>query len=101
MKTTTDEILRAALTGYQLQMDQVSAKIAEIENMLGLTVPLRGRKPSAKTATSKPAKKQKHKMSAAGRHAISIAQRLRWQKSKAALHAKLPNKPKRTRAVAA
>ena len=98
MKTTNEEILRAALTGYQLQVEHISAKIAEIQATL---TPRRGRKPSAKTATSKPAKKQKHKMSAAGRKAIAAAQRLRWQKAKAALHAKLPNKPKRTRAVAA
>ena len=97
MKTTNDEILRAALTGYQLQVEHISAKIAEIQANL---TPRRGRKPSAKTATSKPAK-QKHKMSAAGRKAIAAAQRLRWQKAKAAQHAKLPNKPKRTRAVAA
>ena len=97
MKTTNEELLRAALTGYQLQVERISAKIAEIQATL---TPRRGRKPKAKTATSKPAKKQ-YTMSAAGREAIRKAQQLRWKKTKAALHAKLPNKPKRTRAVAA
>jgi len=71
MKTTNEEILRAALTGYQLQVESISAKIAEIQTAL---TPRRGRKPSAKT-TSKPAKK-KYTMSAAGRESIRKARRL-------------------------
>ncbi len=83
-----EEILRAALVGYQLQLDSIQHKMAELENELGMTTTLRkGRKPSAKPAKKKPAK-HAHKMSQAGRDAIAKAQRLRWKKAKAAVRAK-------------
>jgi peptidoglycan hydrolase CwlO-like protein len=74
--------LEAALVGYQQQLQQIEAKMAELRQMLGQT-------PAAATPAAKPAKKtssrkQKHRMSAEGRARIAAAQRARWAKAKKA-----------------
>jgi hypothetical protein len=66
-----DEILNAALIGFEKQKADVSARIAELQQML------RGSDgaPAAKPAV--PAQKRR-KLSAAGRKAISEAAKRRW-----------------------
>ena len=66
----SDDILAAALEGYEAQKNRVSAKIAEIRSILGGTAaPSEGAKP-------------KRKVSAAARRRMARAQKLRWKKIK-------------------
>ncbi len=73
--------MEAALVGYQQQLQQIEAKMAELRTMLGHT-------PSAALAAKRAKKttprKQKHRMSAEGRARIAAAQRARWAKVKKA-----------------
>ena len=74
--------LEAALVGYQQQLQQIEAKMAELRRMLGEKP---AEAPAAKRAPkAAPAKKQKHRMSAEGRARIAAAQRARWAKTKKA-----------------
>jgi hypothetical protein len=73
--------LEAALVGYQQQLQQIEAKMADLRRMLGQTP---AAAPAAKRARKAPAKKQKHRMSAEGRARIAAAQRARWAKTKKA-----------------
>jgi hypothetical protein len=66
-----DEILNAALIGFEKRKADVSARIAELKQMLGGGA----KEPAAKTAA--PARKRR-KLSAAGRKAISEAAKRRW-----------------------
>ena len=66
-----DEILNAALIGFEKQKADLSARIAELKQMLGGGA----KEPAAKTAA--PARKRR-KLSAAGRKAISEAAKRRW-----------------------
>jgi hypothetical protein len=114
MPTLTNEIIEAAIAGFEGQKQKIDAQIAELRAMLkGTSVtpdaPTAGktrRKFSAATlkrmreaqqrrwasvkgdsepkAAAKTASKQKRKMSAAGRKAIAEAQRKRWAAKKAA-----------------
>lgn len=86
----TNEIINAAIDGYQFQKSQIDAKITELRAML----------PGGTTqtaATPEPAKRQRRKMSAASRKAIAEAQRKRWAPSKIQAEAATPKpaKPKR------
>jgi hypothetical protein len=65
-----DEILNAALIGFEKQKADLSARIAELKQMLG-----GAKEPAAKGAA--PARKRR-KLSAAGRKAISEAAKRRW-----------------------
>ena len=71
--------LEAALIGYQQQIQQIEAKMAELKRQLG-------KGPAAAPAPKRAAKprKQKHRMSAEGRARIAEAQRARWAKAKKA-----------------
>jgi hypothetical protein len=66
----SDDILTAALEGYEAQRNRVNAKIAEIRSLLGGTA-----------APSEGAKPQR-KVSAAARRRMARAQKLRWKKIK-------------------
>ena len=66
-----DEILNAALIGFEKRKADVSARIAELKQMLGGGA----KEPAAKAAA--PARKRR-KLSAAGRKAISEAAKRRW-----------------------
>ena len=66
-----NEILNAALIGFEKQKTDLSARIAELKQMLG-----GGAKEPAAKATA-PARKRR-RLSAAGRNAISEAARRRW-----------------------
>ena len=65
-----DEILNAALIGFEKQKADLSARIAELKQMLG-----GAKEPAAEGAA--PARKRR-KLSAAGRKAISEAAKRRW-----------------------
>ncbi|MGA3016462.1 MAG: hypothetical protein ABSF62_05025 [Bryobacteraceae bacterium] len=66
-----NEILTAALIGFEKQKADLSARIAELKQMLGGGA----KEPAAKAAV--PARKRR-KLSAAGRKAISEAAKRRW-----------------------
>jgi hypothetical protein len=72
--------LQAALVGYQRQLEEIQAKMAELRRHLGRTG-------GAVTAGSKAGRStgpRKHRMSAEGRARIAAAQRARWAKAKRA-----------------
>ena len=73
----SNEILNAALIGFEKQKADLSARIAELKQMLGGGA----KEPAAKTAA--PARKRR-KLSAAGRKAISEAAKSRWALQRAA-----------------
>src|SRR4051794_28616241 len=71
-------ILQAALLGYQQQLEEINAKIADLRRRLGArSAPAAGNAP--RTPTQK-----KHRISAEGRARIAAAQRRRWAASKKA-----------------
>ena len=90
----TDEILTAALEGFEAQKTRIDAKIDEIRNMLG-----GGRTGAPASESGGP----KRKVSASSRRRMARAQKLRWQKMKQA--AQTPQaeaeKPKRQMSASA
>ncbi len=87
----SNNIITAAIEGFESQKAQIDAQIAELRQMLS--------GPSAKTAVApEPAKRKRRKMSAAGRARIAEAQRKRWAASRKASEPSAPKvapKPKR------
>ena len=86
-----NEIIIAAIEGFESQKAQIDAQIAELRQMLS------GR-PAETAVAPKPARRKRRKMSAAGRARIAEAQRKRWAESKKApapSAAKAAPKPKR------
>jgi hypothetical protein len=86
----TDEIIMAAILGFEEQKRHIDARIAE----------LRATQSGASTGapTPEPPKPGRRTMSAVGRKAIAEAQRKRWAASKAARPGAAPevaSKPKR------
>jgi len=73
----TDEILTAAIEGFESQKVRIDTKIAALRAMLSGG-------PAETTATPEPPKRKRRKMSAAGRKAIADSQRKRWATAKAA-----------------
>ena len=70
-------ILQAALLGYQQQLDEINAKIAELRRRLG------GRTTTSTGSAPAPrAPQKKHRISAEGRARIAAAQRRRWAAAK-------------------
>jgi hypothetical protein len=87
----TQEILAAAIQGFQSQKTKLAAQIAELKAMLSGG-------PVETAATPEPAKRKQRRISAAGRRAIAEAQRKRWAASKKAAQPsshKAAPKPKR------
>src|SRR5690349_10946759 len=74
----TDEILTAALEGYEAQKTRIDAQIAEIRSMLG----------GGRTGAT-----PKRKVSASARRRMARAQKLRWKKIKQG--SEVAQKPKR------
>ncbi len=72
----TDEIINAAILGFEEQKRRIDAQIAELRSM-------RTTESAAAPETSRRAKRGRRKMSAAGRRAIAEAQRKRWAAKKA------------------
>ena len=64
--------LRAALAGYQQQLEQIESKMGELRRRLG--------KPPGTAAKAKKAPK-KHRISPEGRERIAAAQRARWARA--------------------
>jgi hypothetical protein len=69
------ELLAAALVGYQRQLEDITAKIAEIKAKLGKASS--GRAPGAPAAGGG---RRKRRVSAEGRARMAAAQRARWAK---------------------
>ena len=66
----TNEIIAAAVEGYEAQKIRIDGKIAELRAMLP------GGSPEAAAVTEAPARKRK--ISAAARRRMAIAQKKRW-----------------------
>jgi hypothetical protein len=81
MAHLSQEIIAAAIEGFESQKKRIDGQIAELRALQN------GHAPAAKTEAPK-----KRGMSAAGRKAIAAAQRKRWAEQKAAA---APAKPKR------
>jgi hypothetical protein len=81
----TNEIIDAAIEGFEAQKRRIDEQIAELRGMR-----------SGSPVASAPEKQPRRKMSAAGRKAIAEAQRKRWAaKPGAAAVAVAAKKPKR------
>jgi hypothetical protein len=77
MKKENDSgILQAALLGYQQQLEEINAKIADLRRRLGT------RSGAAAPATATRTSQKKHRISAEGRARIAAAQRRRWAAAK-------------------
>jgi hypothetical protein len=83
----TNEIVLAAILGFEEQKRRIDAQIADLRAMLSDG-------PEVSEA-SKPAGPRKRKMSAAGRKAIADAQRKRWAASRGESEASVAPKRKR------
>ena len=88
----TNEIIAAAVEGYEAQKIRIEGKIAELRAMLP------GGSPEAAAVPEAPARKRK--ISAAARRRMAIAQKKRWAAIKGVAHAEPPApkeapKPKR------
>ena len=86
----TDQIITAAILGFEAQKRHIDAEIAELRA-------LKTGAASSRVAASELPKQKRRKMSAAGRKAIAEAQRKRWAAKKAAEGSapKAVSKPKR------
>ena len=73
----TEEIITAAILGFEEQKRHIDTQIAELRTM-------QTGAPVEETVAPKAPKKGRRKMSAAGRKAIAEAQRKRWAAKKAA-----------------
>jgi hypothetical protein len=92
----TNEIINAAIDGFERQKSRIDVQIAELRAML----------PGGSTgnaATTEPTGHRRRKISAAGRRAIAEAQRKRWAAIKGEAEAPVPQptKPKRKLSAAA
>jgi hypothetical protein len=71
----TNEILNAAIEGFEAQKTRIDDQIRELRAMLSGG-------PAKPDTTPEPGKRKRRKMSPAGRKAIAEAQRKRWAASK-------------------
>ena len=94
-KKLANEIITAAIEGFESQKAQIDAQISELRQMLSGHA-------AETAATPKPAKGKRRKMSAAGRARIAEAQRKRWAESKKASEPSAPKAaPKAKRKLSA
>jgi hypothetical protein len=88
----TNEVITAAIEGYEFQKTRIDQQIAELKGLL-----TGGSAKTAAPADSTPPKRRK--FSAATRHKMKLAQQKRWAKikggSEPATPAKVSAKPKR------
>jgi len=76
-------ILEMAIVGYESQLEELSAKIADIKAQLGQRGPGRPKGPAAAaTETAQAGPQKRRTMSAAGRARIAAAQKARWAAQK-------------------
>ena len=88
----TDDIIHAAIDGFEFQKTKIDTQIAELRQLLT------GAAPEA-PASAEP--KKKRRMSAAGRRAIAEGQRKRWAAAKGQSKAAKPEAPKVKRKLSA
>ena len=81
----TNEIINAAILGFEGQKSRIDTQIAELRAML----------PSSNGSKPETPVRKKHGMSAAGRAAVAEAQRKRWAATKEQAVAKPARKAKR------
>ena len=88
--TLTNEIIAAAILGFEEQKRKIDIQVAELRTMLSGA-------PVEQAATSETAHRPRRKVSAAGRKAMALAQQKRWAAKKAMSEpeAPMPAKPKR------
>lgn len=86
MPTLTNEIITAAIRGFEEQKREIDEQITGLRSMLS--------DGTAQSRDGGSASRFRRKMSAAGRRAIAEAQRKRWA-AKAAASPEAPPKPKR------
>ena len=84
----TNEVVIAAILGFEEQKRRIDAQIADLRQMLtaGRTAPV---------GASEAPRRVRRKLSAAGRKAIAEAQRKRWAASKGESNTAVGSKPKR------
>jgi hypothetical protein len=73
--------MEAALVGYQRQLEEIQAKMAELRRRLG-RAGNSGPAAAARQSSSVSKSGRKHRMSPEGRARIAAAQRARWAKFK-------------------
>jgi len=71
----TNEIITAAILGFEEQKRRIEAKITELKATLTGG-------PAEPEVAPEPLRRKRRKMSAAGRRAIAVAQRKRWAEAK-------------------
>jgi hypothetical protein len=76
----SDDILAAALEGFEAQKTRIETKIAEIRGLLG------------GTAVSSDTEKPRRKVSASARRRMARAQKLRWKKVKQTVETAKPKR---------
>jgi hypothetical protein len=87
IRRLTNEIMSAAILGFEEQKRRIDVQIAEIRSQLGGS--------PGQTAAPESTRRPRPRMSAAGRRRIAAAQRKRWAEAKAASQPQTPSKPKR------
>jgi hypothetical protein len=94
MPKLTDEIINAAILGFEEQKRRIDSQIAEMRSMLS-------GEQAEPTAVEAATRRPRRKMSAAGRRAIAEGQRKRWAAAKDGASPKTPAAPKPKRRLSA
>jgi hypothetical protein len=90
----TDEIIDAAIEGYEQQRARIDQKIAELRSLGS------GNQDNTEAATESKVRRGRRRMSAEARARIAAAQRARWAKTKGETEpSKVATAPKRKRHV--
>src|SRR5437870_13131843 len=91
--TVTDELLTAALAGYQAELDRIDGKIGEIRRMLGDR--------ANHVGTASDGTRPKRTFSAASRRKMATAQKARWAGIKKSSEPPQVAQPKKKRKMSA
>src|SRR5260370_39062210 len=86
MAKLTNEIIEAAITGFEAQKQRIDAQIAELRAM---------QTSSSNGSVPRKSSTNKRRMSAAGRRAIAEGQRKRWAAARSGTAPKAAKQPKR------
>ena len=85
MPTLTNEIIHAAISGFEAQIQHIEAQTAALRAMLTPSS-------NGSASRSRPSGGKKRRMSAAGRKAIAEGQRKRWAAARGEAAPKMPKK---------
>jgi hypothetical protein len=77
-----NEILAAALLGYEAELGKLEQKITDIRTRLGIRLPGRPRREASTEGTAVASAPTKRKVSAVARKRMAAAQRRRWAAAK-------------------